>query len=74
MRDYDRLKFVLTKLIFLFMSQQASPEIEYNPSEFIKTNVIGAENIFRASIQNKVKVVALSTDKASPITYMVLLN
>ena len=34
--------------------------------EFIKTNVIGAENIINASIKNNVKkVVALSTDKAA---------
>lgn len=38
---------------------------EYNPSECIKTNVIGAENVIRASIKCGVKnVVALSTDKA----------
>ena len=28
---------------------------EYNPMEFIKTNVIGAENIINASIKNNVK-------------------
>ena len=33
--------------------------------ECIKTNILGAENVVRASIQNKVKhVIALSTDKA----------
>ena len=38
---------------------------EYNPSECIKTNVGGAENVINASIKTKVKkVVALSTDKA----------
>ena len=38
---------------------------EYNPMECIKTNILGAENVVRASIQNKVKhVIALSTDKA----------
>ena len=38
---------------------------EYNPSECIKTNVIGAENVIHACLQTKVsKVVALSTDKA----------
>lgn len=42
---------------------------EYNPSECIRTNVQGAENVISASIENDVKkVVALSTDKAaSPI-------
>lgn len=38
---------------------------EYNPSECIKTNVGGAENVVEASLQAKVqRVVALSTDKA----------
>lgn len=39
---------------------------EYNPMEFIKTNVIGSQNVIEASIEAGVsKVVALSTDKAS---------
>ena len=39
---------------------------EYNPIEFIKTNILGAENIVSASMKNNVKkVVALSTDKAA---------
>ncbi|RJO61822.1 UDP-N-acetylglucosamine 4,6-dehydratase (inverting) [candidate division WS5 bacterium] len=41
------------------------PAAEHNPSEYIKTNVIGAINIIDAAKNNKVKkVVALSTDKA----------
>src|SRR3972149_3940668 len=41
------------------------PAAEYNPSEFIKTNIFGAMNIVDAAIEQKVKkVVALSTDKA----------
>ena len=39
---------------------------EYNPIEFIQTNIIGAQNIIEASIDANVKqVVALSTDKAA---------
>lgn len=39
---------------------------EYNPIEFIKTNVIGAENIINAALDCGVRnVVALSTDKAA---------
>lgn len=42
------------------------PVAEYNPMEFIKTNVIGAENVINAAIDcNVKKVVALSTDKAA---------
>lgn len=41
------------------------PAAEYNPTEFIKTNVIGATNVIEAAIYNNVeKVIALSTDKA----------
>lgn len=41
------------------------PTAEINPLECIKTNILGAENVIKACIANKVKrVVALSTDKA----------
>src|SRR3546814_11054762 len=45
------------------------PAAEYNPFECIQTNVIGAENVVRAALNNKVsQVIALSTDKAaSPV-------
>ncbi|HJR38043.1 MAG TPA: UDP-N-acetylglucosamine 4,6-dehydratase (inverting), partial [Nocardioidaceae bacterium] len=39
---------------------------EYNPFEFVKTNVMGSQNVIEACIDSGVKkVVALSTDKAS---------
>jgi UDP-N-acetylglucosamine 4,6-dehydratase len=39
---------------------------EYNPMEFVKTNVLGSQNVIEACIDSGVKqVVALSTDKAS---------
>ena len=42
------------------------PAAEYNPFEFIKTNVLGAQNLVEACMDAKVKrVVALSTDKAA---------
>ena len=42
------------------------PTAEYNPGEFVKTNIIGAQNIIDASISASVKkVIALSTDKAA---------
>ena len=41
------------------------PASEYNPIEFIKTNIYGAENVIKASIKNNVRrIIALSTDKA----------
>jgi len=42
------------------------PAAEYNPAEFIKTNILGAMNVIDAALVNNVKkVIALSTDKAS---------
>ncbi|WP_254054958.1 UDP-N-acetylglucosamine 4,6-dehydratase (inverting) [Kiloniella sp. EL199] len=39
---------------------------EYNPTECIATNILGAQNVIDAAIENNVKqVVALSTDKAA---------
>lgn len=39
---------------------------EYNPFEFVRTNVVGSQNVIEAAIDAGVKkVVALSTDKAS---------
>ena len=39
---------------------------EYNPLEFIKTNILGSQNIVDISFKSKVKkVIALSTDKAA---------
>ncbi len=41
------------------------PTAEYNPTEFIKTNINGAQNIIEACIDANVKkIIALSTDKA----------
>jgi UDP-N-acetylglucosamine 4,6-dehydratase len=42
------------------------PAAEYNPIEFISTNVMGAENVVQACLDTDVRrVVALSTDKAA---------
>jgi len=42
------------------------PAAEYNPMEFIHTNVLGAENLIEACVDAGVKrVIALSTDKAA---------
>jgi len=42
------------------------PAAEYNPFEFIKTNIMGAQNLIEACLDAKVKrIVALSTDKAA---------
>lgn len=42
------------------------PAAEYNPTECIKTNIHGAENVIHAAIVNDVRrIIALSTDKAA---------
>lgn len=42
------------------------PAAEYNPFEFIKTNVMGAQNVITAALNKRVRnVVAMSTDKAA---------
>jgi len=42
------------------------PAAEYNPDEFIKTNIGGAQNVIDGALSTEVKlVVALSTDKAA---------
>jgi UDP-N-acetylglucosamine 4,6-dehydratase/5-epimerase len=42
------------------------PAAEYNPDEFIKTNIGGAQNVIDGALATNVKiVVALSTDKAA---------
>ena len=70
-RDFDRINNALDEVNIVVHSAALKqvPAAEYNPSEFIKTNIIGTENVIRASINNNVeKVMSLSTDKAaSPI-------
>ena len=50
------------------------PAAEYNPMEFVKTNVHGAENIVLASIQQNVKSFYQLIKPLILLTYMVLLN
>ncbi len=68
MRDLSRLKLAL-KGIDVVVHAAALKQVvaaEYNPFEFIKTNIIGAQNLIDASLECGVsKVVALSTDKAA---------
>lgn len=66
-RDADRLcrAFNEVDVVIHAAALKQVPAAEYNPSEFIKTNVIGAMNIIDAAIECGVKkVIALSTDKA----------
>ena len=70
-RDRERLMeaFYNIDIIFHAAALKQVPALEYNPSEAIKTNIYGAENVIKAAIANNVsKVIAISTDKAvSPV-------
>ena len=67
-RDRDRLyrAFDGVDIIVHAAALKQVPAAEYNPLEFIKTNVLGAANVIDAAIDRNVKrVIALSTDKAA---------
>ncbi|MDC0329021.1 UDP-N-acetylglucosamine 4,6-dehydratase (inverting) [Candidatus Pelagibacter sp.] len=67
-RDKDRLMTSLNGVDYVIHAAALKqvPTAEYNPFEFIKTNVLGAQNLIEACMANKVKkVIALSTDKAA---------
>ena len=70
-RDLGRLRRAFDGVDYVIHSAALKqvPAAEYNPFEFVRTNVVGAENVINAAIDNDVKhVIALSTDKAaSPI-------
>ena len=66
-RDKDRLEraFEGIDVVIHAAAMKHVHLAEYNPSECIKTNINGAENVIAAAIKCGVKdVVALSTDKA----------
>ena len=66
-RDYERLNLAFQDMDIIVHSAALKhvSAAEYNPFEFVKTNIMGSQNIVNASINNKVKnVIALSTDKA----------
>ena len=67
-RNRDRLKRALEGIdtVVHAAALKQVPAAEYNPIEFINTNVLGAENVVQACLDTGVKrVVALSTDKAA---------
>lgn len=76
----DKLKFIIgdvrdfqsiseatkgTDYIFHAAALKQVPSCEFYPLEAVKTNILGAENVLVAALQNEVeKIVVLSTDKA----------
>ena len=66
-RDRARLTLALrgVDIVIHAAALKQVPAAEYNPSECIATNVMGAENVVWACLSNRVRqVIALSTDKA----------
>ena len=66
-RDRERLTLAMrgVDIVIHAAALKQVPAAEYNPSECIHTNIMGAENVVWACLTNRVKqVVALSTDKA----------
>lgn len=67
-RDENRLELAFSDVDYVIHAAALKqvPTAEYNPFECIHTNVLGAENVVRASLRCGVKrVIAMSTDKAA---------
>ena len=66
-RNYDSICDASQGVDYIFHAAALKqvPSCEFYPMEAIHTNILGAENVMRAAIENKVKkCVVLSTDKA----------
>jgi UDP-N-acetylglucosamine 4,6-dehydratase/5-epimerase len=66
-RDYDSVHDALQGVDYVFHAAALKqvPSCEFYPMEALRTNVMGAENVMRAAISQKVRrCVLLSTDKA----------
>jgi UDP-N-acetylglucosamine 4,6-dehydratase len=67
-RDRDRITMALHGVDYVIHAAALKQvdTAEYNPMEYVKTNILGSENVMMASMAAGVKkVIALSTDKAS---------
>lgn len=66
-RDKDRLNMTLKHVDYVIHTAALKqvPTLEYNPTEAVKTNVLGAMNLIEACVENDVKkLINTSTDKA----------
>ncbi len=70
-RDRERLKFAINDIDIVIHAAALKhvPVAEYNPFEFVKTNINGSQNIIDVSMDEEVELcLAISTDKAvSPL-------
>jgi UDP-N-acetylglucosamine 4,6-dehydratase len=67
-RDAERLNQAMRGVDYVVHAAALKqvPAAEYNPMECIKTNILGAQNVITAALDNGIeKVIALSTDKAA---------
>ncbi|MBI96481.1 UDP-N-acetylglucosamine 4,6-dehydratase (inverting) [bacterium] len=67
-RDSERLLYAMDGIeaVVHAAALKQVETAEYNPGEFIRTNVLGSENVINACLKTNVKyAIALSTDKAS---------
>ena len=66
-RDKSRLNVAMRDIDYVIHAAALKriEVAEYNPFECVKTNILGSQNVIDCAIQNKVKVIALSTDKAT---------
>ena len=73
-KDKERVNSALkgVDIVFHAAAKKHVPICEHNPFEAVSTNVIGAENLVSAAIQNNIKIfVGISTDKAvNPVNTM----
>lgn len=66
-RDYESISGAMIDVDYVFHAAALKqvPSCEFYPFEAVKTNILGTENVIRASINYKIKkLVLLSTDKA----------
>jgi len=67
-RDADRLRRAMEGIdtVVHAAALKQVPAGEYNPLEFVKTNIMGAQHVIESALDSGVRrVVALSTDKAA---------
>ncbi len=66
-RNYESIKSAMKGVDFVFQAAALKqvPSCEFFPTEAVRTNVLGCENVLNAALENNVsRVIVLSTDKA----------
>jgi UDP-glucose 4-epimerase len=66
-RNFESIKSAMKGVDFVFQAAALKqvPSCEFFPTEAVRTNVLGCENVLNAALENNVsRVIVLSTDKA----------